>query len=370
MKSPIKHSSSETSLKKFYENIIENLPDGIAVIDKDLFVKIFNQKMEELTGFSSRKVLGKPFETSFVESPSLKALINKVLKSGKTYTDFDQILKKRDGTSIPVGITVSPSIDSEGDTQGAVLIVRDLTGIKKLEEALRRSDRLSSLGTLSAGMAHEIKNPLVGIRGAAQLLKEELPGEDTKEYINVILKEVDRINRIVEELLTISHPQKPQFKPVNIHRLLDEILMLEKTAIKGKRIVFVQGYDPSLPHIMGDEKQLIQVFLNLIRNSIESMPDGGEIVLTTRISSQHVVKSHTGTVLVEIRDNGRGVPLEIKEEIFTPFFTTKKKGTGLGLTISNRIVDEHNGRLEIQSDENRGTTARVYLPAVASEAKT
>lgn len=363
-----KHSF-ESNQKKFYENIIESIPDGIAVIDKDLVIKVFNQSMEELTGFSSRRVLGKSVETSFLYNPFLKELVIKVLKSGKIYTAFDHRIQKKDRTSISVEVSVSPLIDLKGDTQGAVFIIRDLSRIKKLEEILRRNDRLSSLGTLSASMAHEIKNPLVGIRGAAQLLKEEFSDRDIKEYTNVIVKEVDRINRIAEELLTISHPKKPEFKTVNIHKVLDTILVLEKMGIKGKRVSFVKRYDPSLPDIIGDEKQLIQVFLNLIRNSIESMPNGGDIILTTMISSGHVVKLYSQMVLIEIEDSGRGIPPEIQEEIYTPFFTTKKEGAGLGLSIPNRIIEDHNGRLEILSDGKKGTIARVYLSTITDERK-
>jgi len=361
--------SFKTSQKNFYENIIESIPDGIAVIDKNLVIKVFNPSMEELIGFSSGKVLEKSFEIPFRDNPFLKELVIKVLKSGKIYTAFDHRLKKKERTFISVEVSVSPLVDLKGGTQGAILIIRDLSRIKKLEEILRRNEKLSSLTTLSASMAHEIKNPLVGIRGAAQLLKEEFKDRDIKEYTNVIVKEVDRINRIVEELLTISHPKKPEFKPVNIHKVLDEILVLEKMVTKEKKISFIKRYDPSLPHIIGDEKQLTQVFLNLIRNSIESMPNGGDIVLTTMISSGHVVKLFFQMVLIEIEDSGRGIPLEIQEEIYTPFFTTKKEGTGLGLSISNRIIEDHNGRLEILSDGKKGTITRIYLPTIKDERK-
>jgi two-component system nitrogen regulation sensor histidine kinase GlnL len=365
MKKPNKEKiPPKPAFQKFYENIIENMPDGVTVVDKALKIKVFNQSIQQLTGFSSGRVMNKPFETVFFNNPSLKKRVEDVLKSGTTYTDFDQKLISRYKSEIFIGITAAPLLDSQGKIEGAVLIVRDLTHIKKLEEALRRKERFSSLGSLSAGMAHEIKNPLVGIRGAAQLLGEDAGDTEMREYTQVIIKEVDRINKIVEELLSLSEPRKPEMKPVNIHRILDQILILEKTGVKEKNISFVEKYDPSLPKIVGDEKLLTQVFLNLIRNSIESMPNGGEIKVTTGISSEHVLNLSSQLVRIEIEDSGGGIPQEIKEEIFTPFFTTKNEGTGLGLSISNQIIEEHSGRLELQSGKVKGTVTRVYLPAV------
>lgn len=370
MNKPVKKNTpNRPAFQKFYENIIENMPDGVAVIDKDLKIKVFNQSMQELTGLSSKRVLGKPFETVFSGNPSLKKLVKGVFKSGTTYTDFDQKLTNRFKTEVSVGVTASPLLDANGAIEGVVLTVRDLAHVKRLEEALRRKDKFSTLGNLSAGMAHEIKNPLVGIKGAAQLLRVEFSDETTEEYTNVIVKEVDRINRIVEELLSISHPSKPEMKPMNIHRVLDQVLVLEKAGSKGKKISFMESYDPSIPDIMGDEKQLTQVFLNLIRNSIESIESKGKIALTTGISSERVVDLRTQMVLIKIEDNGKGIPGDIKEDIFTPFFTTKKEGTGLGLSVTHRIIEEHKGRLEIVSSKEKGTVVRVYLPVFNEKKK-
>jgi two-component system nitrogen regulation sensor histidine kinase GlnL len=214
-------------------------------------------------------------------------------------------------------------------------------------------------------MAHEIKNPLVAISGSAQLLRKRLPDQHHK-FLDVVIKESDRINRMMERMLDFARPMQREMKLLNIHQILEEILLLEKKNGQAK-IQFVQNYDPSLPQVEGDEDQLKQVFLNLIRNAQEAMPEGGALELITRIHSNYTVKTeiHPNSrqaILVEIRDSGPGIGAEDLNNIFTPFHTTKSKGSGLGLPLSLKIVENHKGKMSVQSETGKGTRVQVFLP--------
>jgi two-component system nitrogen regulation sensor histidine kinase GlnL len=245
------------------------------------------------------------------------------------------------------------------------LQVRDMSLFKELEESSKRMDELSHLGVLSLGMAHEIKNPLVAISGSAQLLRKRLPDQHHK-FLDVVIKESERINRMMDRMLDFARPTQLELKLLNIHQILGEILLLEK---KNRRadIRFVQNYDPSLPQVEGDEDQLKQVFLNLVRNALEAMPEGGTLELMTRIHSNYTVKRETHpnsrqAILVEIRDSGIGIGAEELNNIFTPFHTTKSKGSGLGLPLSLKIVENHKGKMIVQSETGKGTRVQVFLP--------
>ena len=234
---------------------------------------------------------------------------------------------------------------------------------------MRQADRLSTLGTLAAGLAHEIKNPLGGIKGAAQLLERELPeGSELRDYTRVMLKEVQRVNRIVEELLELASPRRLEPSKVNLHKTLGDILILQKRAVGKKKITFQQQFDPSIPPVLGDEALLIQLFLNLIKNAVEAVGESGLIRVTSRVLSDYSMtqkgERRSRMVAIEISDDGPGIHKEELEHLFTPFFTTKPNGTGLGLAICHKIVSEHRGMIKVDSDPARGTTFTVMLPLI------
>jgi two-component system nitrogen regulation sensor histidine kinase GlnL len=245
-----------------------------------------------------------------------------------------------------------------------VLVVRDLRRIKALEESQRPAERLTAFGVLAAAMAHEIKNPLLGIRGAAQLLREELMPADTREYTEVIIREADRLNALMEEMLDFARPHPLSRTLVNLHQVLDSVIVLERPSYSGRGVLIRQHYDPSLPDIWADRNRLTQVFLNLVRNAWEAMPHGGMLTLTTGRSSEPVRVGPGGgpMLVVELSDEGIGIAPEVQQKLFTPFFTTKAKGSGLGLAVSHKIIEEHGGRFVIKTIPGQGTTVRVYLP--------
>ncbi|HZD41528.1 MAG TPA: ATP-binding protein, partial [Terriglobales bacterium] len=237
---------------------------------------------------------------------------------------------------------------------------------KELEEDLKRADRLAIMGTLAAGLAHEIRNPLGGIKGAAQLLRRSLSGDPSLvECTRIMVREVDRVNELIEQLLALSRPIKLNLVPLNIHAVLDDVLTLEAHALGEGKVAIKKQFDPSLPLIRGDRSQLTQVFLNLVKNAFQAMKGSGTVTITTRAETDfHIRRSGNArkkVIWVDIQDEGVGIKQEDLSQIFSPFFTTKNNGTGLGLAVSYRIIKEHGGLIRVQSIEGQGTIFKVSL---------
>jgi two-component system nitrogen regulation sensor histidine kinase GlnL len=245
------------------------------------------------------------------------------------------------------------------------VLVRDIKRRRELEEDLKRADRLATMGTLAAGLAHEIRNPLGGIKGAAQLLRRALePKSSLREYTDIMIREVDRVNKLIEQLLDLSRPLQLTLAPVNIHEILNDVLLLESQAA-GESVTIKKIFDPSLPPIRGDRAQLTQVFLNLLKNAFQAMDGRGCLTVITRLETDYHVRDQ-GTrrnrfIWVEISDEGKGIKEEDLAHIFSPFFSTKNSGTGLGLAICYNIIKEHGGTIRVESIEGKGTTFKVSL---------
>ena len=348
----------------FFRNIFSSILDGMIVVSGEGKMIQANLAAEEMFQQSRENFLNKSCLELFADSQEIEKKISDTLAEGVSFRDIECRGIRKSGTvTFPVSLSISPFMNEGNEVQGAVLHTRDKSFIKDLEETSRQSDQISSLGVLSLGMAHEIKNPLVAISGSAQLLRSRIPKEH-KEFLDVVIKEADRINRMMDRMLDFARPVDPKKQFINIHQVIEEILVLEK---KSGVVRFVQNYDPSLPPIEGSEDQLKQVFLNLIRNAVEAMPEGGTIQIVTRIHSNYTVKSLQNLVsrqgiVVEIIDSGTGISEENLKNLFTPFHTTKSKGSGLGLPISLKIVEDHRGKIKVTSTPDRGTTVQVFLP--------
>jgi two-component system nitrogen regulation sensor histidine kinase GlnL len=358
---------NQEQLPEFYANVIDSVGDGVIVIDREGLVILMNPAAEEIAGVSRRISNGQAFSLLFKGEEPLLEMVGKSAASGMTFSDHENIVVRKGGRLTPVNVTVSPLLKADGEKAGVIVLLRDLTNIRELEEAVRKSDRLSSLGALAAGLAHEIKNPLGGIKGAAQLLEMELAEDDElRECTRVVLKEVQRVNRIVEELLELASPRKLNLVGVNLHKILAHIVFLQQRAVEGKPVIFQRQLDPSIPPIIADEERLTQLFLNLIKNAVEAVGNSGLITIASRVvaeySMTHKGERRSRLVAVEISDNGPGMGREVLENLFTPFYTTKEKGTGLGLAICQKIVAEHRGMIRVDSEEGRGATFTILLP--------
>jgi signal transduction histidine kinase len=232
--------------------------------------------------------------------------------------------------------------------------------LKKSKSYIRRADRLASLGTLTAGLAHEIRNPLVAIKTFTQLLPERIDDDEFRNhFLNIASGEVDRISALVTELLDFARPSEPKFEVEDINAILDGMILLVSTETKSKRIDITKEYDSNLEPITIDREQMKQVFLNMLLNAIEATPENGKIFVKTRSFTKPQGEPY---IQIEFTDTGCGIPPEYLEDIFTPFFTTKEKGSGLGLSISNQIIQDHKGYIDIESQVNKGSSFFVNLP--------
>jgi two-component system nitrogen regulation sensor histidine kinase GlnL len=296
-------------------------------------------------------------------------MVERTASTGMTISDHENVMLMTGGHPTPVSAATSPLLLGSGERIGVILILRDLTNVRELERSVRQSDRLSALGTLAAGLAHEIKNPLGGIKGAAQLLERELSVDnEMREYTRIMLKEVSRVNRIVEELLALTSPRKLKLETINLHRIIGDLTKLQRQSAADRNVTIMQQFDPSIPPFLADEELLTQLFLNLIKNAIEAVGDVGLVRISTRVHADYRMtqqgESRTRMVAVDISDDGPGIPKEQQEQLFTPFFTTKATGTGLGLAICQKIVSEHRGILKVRSSSGKGTVFTVMLPLI------
>jgi two-component system nitrogen regulation sensor histidine kinase GlnL len=351
-----------------YGMIIENIDRAVIAFDHEGRVTLLNPAAEALMERSSRQMRGRHCQELFKDQETLLYLVRVALEEGRSITDDEGIyLHRANASPLPVNAYAAPIYASRGSQEGAVMIIRDLSRIRALEDSLRRADRLSMLGTLAAGLAHEIKNPLGGIKGAAQLLSMEL-GEDSslRDYTQIMVKEAERINFIIEELMDLGNPRPPEVGDVDLTRILDDIILLQREADRSQHIRFVLKLDPSIPPVQGDESLLTRLFLNLVKNAREAISHDGEVLIETRIASNYHMtgpgRRSSPMVDITISDTGCGIAPEEMDRIFTPYFTTKSKGSGLGLAIAQKIIEDHRGLLKIESSPGQGTTMTVSLP--------
>ncbi len=349
-----------------YNNIFYSIIDGLLLVSSSLTIRESNLTVEDMFHRSRESLINRELKELFPRQPHVLDKVRKVLVTGASYHDVEAE-GTRNTTQFPVNLTLSPFLKSDDSIQGVVILIKNMSLIRELEERQRPTDHLNKLGAVTMGMAHEIRNPLGGIRGSAQLLRQEIKNKSHQEYLNVVVSEVDRIDRMVKRIMALSRPLDLKMSSTNIHKVLEEILMLEKDTLTRQNGRFEQIYDPSLPYIEADEDQLKQVFLNIIKNAIEASRKGGKIQIVTRLSSGYTVKAASSPVpqkniVIEIIDSGKGMDEETQEKLFTPFHTTKKKGSGLGLPISLKIIEDHNGKIKITSEKGLGTTVQVFLP--------
>jgi PAS domain S-box-containing protein len=355
--------------KIYNETLLHNLTTGVIAAGANEEITVFNDEAAQLTGVASGKVL----ERSINRLPAaLCELLRETLRSGERIENRELTLFSDQG-SVTVRASSSIFHSQEGERLGALMVLTDITALKKLELQIRRSDRLASLGTLSAGMAHEIKNPLVSIKTFAQLLPERYQDSDFRDtFSKLIGHEIDRIDSLVNQLLTFARPAKPHLKSVHVHEIIETSLQLLGHRLYQKDIKLVRSAEAKVDTIRADADQLEQVFLNFFLNAMDAMKRGGELSVSTEIRAGDQwlapISQKNGEaseiLCVTIRDNGEGIRSEDLVHVFDPFFTTKDYGTGLGLSVVHAIVQEHGGQIEVESELSKGTAFHILLPLV------
>jgi two-component system nitrogen regulation sensor histidine kinase GlnL len=351
-----------------YESLIAGLPDAVVGVDDGLRVMLWNPAAEALLGRSARRTIGRALKEIFPPDTSLVRHLGETLSTGESRSESEAVIEGDDGRPVHVSIVTAPLARS-GDVEAAVAVVRDVSRLHQLEAEVRRGETLATAGQIAVGLAHEIRNPLGAIRGAVQLMRREL-GDDVRlgEYTEVLLKEVDRVNRILEMLLDISRPVTLRPVPLNVHQLLERVALLSEEMASQRGVQIVRRYDPSLPPILADEDRILQVFHNLVRNAVEAMTAGGRLTLVTRLSMNPLFtkvdlgQGQRSMAEIQVIDDGQGIPDATRARLFTPFFTTKETGLGLGLALCHRIIEEHRGGIQIASEPGRGTAVSCFLP--------
>ncbi len=357
-------------LRALNERIIESIKSGLVTVDLQGKIITFNRAAEEITGHSARVVRGKPLQEVFGDLSQKfdPTAISGSFLSGhlekETFHRFEADCPAADGRSLHLGFAVSPLISESGKATGYVFSFQDLTEILKLEEEIRRQDRLAALGKMAAGIAHEIRNPLAAMRGAIQMLQSELQLDaEQSKLMRIVLRESDRLNRTIEDFLRYARPRPLQLKTIQLDRLIsDTISLLQHSPETRPDHTFTLQFPPDLPSIVADGDQLKQVVWNLARNALQSMPHGGELrIVLTPLADQ-----------IEIRliDNGTGFPPDNLERPFEPFNSNREGGTGLGLAIVYQIVSDHGGRIYLRNrtDGVSGAEVSVLLPKEAKAA--
>ncbi|MBF0290804.1 MAG: PAS domain-containing protein [Nitrospinae bacterium] len=350
-----------------FENALSSFTDAVILLGMDGNVQWMNSAAEQITGSSSTHAVGGPMAALFPANTPTNDAVTQAMETGLSVTDHDSVYVNRRMERLPVGVSVYPLAPEEG-SKGAAVVIRDLTAFKAMERLAGAGERIEGLSTLAAGIAHEIKNPLGGIRGAAQLLRGEKGGaRETAEYTGLIIREVDRINRLITDFIALNQPGDFPMEPLNLYPVLDDAISLLKPLMDQKDIRVLRVFDPSLPPVIGNGDRFRQIFLNIIKNAVEACENGGRVTVATSLAMSPPLSKVRGKksrfALVEVADDGPGLDDETKWRLFTPFFSRKKQGSGLGLVMTLHLVQAHGGLLELDNrPHGPGAVASVYLP--------
>jgi two-component system, NtrC family, nitrogen regulation sensor histidine kinase GlnL len=345
--------------------ILAALPDPVLVVGATGLIEYANAAAEQFFDASTATFLGAPLLDLVPSDSPLFALLASVRRSGHSVSEYAVTLETPRLGSRVVTIQVAP-LSEERDR--LVVTLQERSMAHKIDRQLTHRNAARSVTGMAAMLAHEVKNPLSGIRGAAQLLEETL-GHADRELTRLICGEADRIVALVDRMEVFSDRRPLDRGPVNIHEVLNRVRLAAQSGF-GRHVRFVEDYDPSLPPVLGNRDALIQAFLNLVKNATEAVPaQGGEIQIST--AYQHGVRlavSGTDTrlhlpLVVKVADNGEGIPEDLRRHLFDPFVTTKHNGTGLGLALVAKVIDDHGGVIEFESQPGR-TVFRMFLPMV------
>jgi signal transduction histidine kinase len=349
----------------FYKAMVWNLRNGVVAVTRDGRVAVMNEIAYRVLGLKPRASdIGRPFSEVLKDIPDVLRIIGSAFEVSHLPNRAELRLKK---TGKVIGYTLSLVKDPRGRDVGATLYFKDLTRVEQLEERERLRDRLAALGEMAAAIAHEVKNPLAGIEVMAGILKRQFPEmEDAQNILADIIKEAKMANVIVQEVLAFVRPIRLELEDVSVSDVISDALSMADNHDKRGGAQVKVDLPESLRPIQGDPHQLRQIFTNLLTNAFEAMNGTGEVSITaTAVEGDEETGPDHGTgptILVTVSDNGPGIPVDVMDRIFSPFFTTKPQGSGLGLAIVRKIVDAHDGRIDVSERPGGGTVFRVTLP--------
>jgi PAS domain S-box-containing protein len=352
------------TLRILNEDIIQNMTNGLIAIDQDNFITAFNPAAARMIGYPPDKALYQSIQKVMIDTQELIKIFSKTLSSGEALARQEVTVYHQDGTCLPISISTAPLLPGNGhkDPVGVVGVLEDLSEVKALEERRRRLDRLAALGEMSAVVAHEIRNPMAGIAAGIEYLTRNI-GPDSPDYpgLAMIRGEIERVNRILEDILFVARPMRLNLSEENLSEIIKSVVQRCQPQLKESQIVVSLQQEENLPLLPVDRQRLEQVFTNLIINATQAITGQGELLLQTYTNSNRNERG-IKEVVITVADTGPGIPAGTQQRIFEPFFTTKTKGTGLGLPVARRIIEEHGGTISIKSEEGQGTQFIITLP--------
>lgn len=344
------------TMTTYATNVVEHMPDGLISVDAHGGIVTVNNRAREIFGIKAGTIADERRELQEKLRTFARPLF-KSLRRERTILERKVAYTPDGGESIPLSVSAARLISDAGEDLGTVFILRDLREIKELEERVRRSERLAALGSLAAGVAHEIRNPLSSIKGFAQFfLKKNPPGSADQKYSEVMIQEVERLDRVIANLLDYAKPKEPVKEKTSLADIIDRSIALIKDEANAKKVELAVEIEEGIPPVPVDRDQITQVLLNIALNGLAAMQEGGRLAIHCFMGEKEK------SAIIEIADTGHGIPAKELPRIFDPFYTTKKTGTGLGLAIAHRIVENHGGTLAVKSTGKLGTTFRIVLP--------
>ena len=356
---------------RFFRHIVSSMRNGVIAFRRDGTLALMNDEAYRIFGLTaSAGDVGRPFNDVLRQCPEIIRVLSGAFELSHLPNRAELRLKELDRV---IGYTLSQVKDDGAAPIGAVLFFKDLTQVEQLEERERLRDRLASLGEMAAGIAHELKNPLAGIEVMAGLLRRQVPdSKDAQSLLADILSEAKLANAIVVEMLEFVRPVRLQVEKTDLADVIQQSVTMAESKVPRRNCAVRLQLEGALPAIDGDHHQLSQVFTNLIANAFEALDGKGSLTIsavTTAIEADPAfagLHPPTPAVLIEVADDGPGIPADLTDRIFNPFFTTKVTGTGLGLAIVRKIVDAHDGRIDVSSAPETGTRFRVTLPVIST----
>ncbi|MGE5584822.1 MAG: ATP-binding protein [Bacillota bacterium] len=307
-------------------------------------------------------IIGAHYREAFAATPAIVALIDDALLQGHLRRGRETAVAVN-GAPITLVASSSVLLDRNQRPLGVALTFEDVTELRELQRQVNEASKLAAVGELSAGLAHEVRNPLGAIKACSQFIEDRVPEDESlTRFTRILVREVDRLDQLVERLLGFARPRESDMQYVDIHEVLDRMVSLVGLKAKQAGVEVVRRYQTDLPRVFADPEKLQQAFLNIMLNAIDAMPKGGVLGVTTALCGAESASG--GRVRVDFRDTGVGIPPEQLEKVFTPFFTTRERGTGLGLAIARRVVSEHGGEITVESRPGVGTAFAIFLPVV------
>ena len=352
-----------TALANYTDNILSSIAAGVITLGSDGSILTWNAAAQRMIGRKAEDIVGLHYEQvlrmiaiSESDKKSLRRAIESVLSTGETYQGYKLSFHPVNRDEIYMNVSISQLLNSAGEQLGLVIIFEDVTREIRMENDFRRMGELAAVGQLAASIAHELRNPLSSIKGAAQfLLKEYEDSGPLSEFLGIIVDEVNGLNRLTTEFLEFARPMELELKPISVNAVVERTLQLMSVHITDNNVVVSQKLSDPVNEVHADAKQLEQVLRNVIINALQAMPGGGSLTLETGSTA-------SGGAYLSVSDTGIGIAPEKLDRIFQPFFTTKTKGTGLGLSVVHKIVENHGGRIEVTSEPDKGSVFKILLP--------